>query len=263
MIHSQPGTLEYFTCESSRYARFPRLARLPGLRHAISTRPDDVSARADGQAAARAERRRRMARHLGLSPDRLRYCVQVHGPGVAQVYADAPAGPLESVDTVLTAEVGTPLMVFSADCPLVLAFDPESRTLGLAHASWRCTVGRASLRLIERMTALGASPRRVLAGIGPSAGPCCYEVQRDVWDAAGELPNRDAIFVERGGRLYFDLWQANADQLFAAGLLPENIEQARTCTLCANDIFYSFRREGAGCGHFGLMAAMVDAEAHS
>ena len=38
----------------------------------------------------------------------------------------------------------------------------------------------------------------------------------------------------------------------------QKIERAGVCTLCRNDVFYSFRREGPGCGHFGLMAALLD-----
>ncbi|MEW6254142.1 MAG: laccase domain-containing protein [Planctomycetota bacterium] len=46
-------------------------------------------------------------------------------------------------------------------------------------------------------------------------------------------------------------------QLVAAGVQAENIEIAGVCTLCRNDLFYSWRREGAGCGHFGLLAALA------
>ena len=41
-----------------------------------------------------------------------------------------PAGPLAQCDGGLTALPGVPLMTFSADCPLVLAFDPVQRVLG-------------------------------------------------------------------------------------------------------------------------------------
>lgn len=147
-------------------------------------------------------------------------------------------------------------MTFSADCPLIVAWDPAAPVLGLAHASWRCTTAGIVGRLIETMRSLGADPGRICAGIGPSAGPCCYEVGDDVREAAAVIPDVDRLFPERDGQVYFDLWSANRAQLIAAGVPASSIAVASVCTMCQNDVFFSYRREGVGCGHFGLMAAM-------
>lgn len=148
-------------------------------------------------------------------------------------------------------------MTFSADCPLLLVYGSSPAVLGVAHASWRCTVAAIARRLVDFMSgALHCAPSTLRAGIGPSAGPCCYEVKEDVHQAAAGLPARETLFEKRDGRVYFDLWRANREQLLAAGLLAENIEIAGICTMCRTDLFYSFRREGSGCGHFGLMAAL-------
>lgn len=250
--------MHLLTIGAARYAQFERLRRAPGLIHAFATRPDDVSARTDARAPQRAARRERMARDLGFDPARLAWCVQVHEPRLALVEENSAAGPLEGFDAVLTDRPGTPLMTFSADCPLLLVYDPVRRAVGLAHASWRCTVARMAALLVERMSdAFGSAPAGLLAGVGPSAGPCCYEVREDVLAAAADLPGRDVLFPRRGGRMYFDLWEANRRQLAAAGVPENQIELARWCTMCRNDLFYSFRREGAGCGHFGLMAGLA------
>ena len=50
---------------------------------------------------------------------------------------------------------------------------------------------------------------------------------------------------------------ANQAQLIETGVTAGNIELAGVCTMCRNDLFYSFRREGQGCGHFGLLAALA------
>lgn len=245
-----------------RYARFETLACLPGLVHAFSTRPHDVSARRDAQQAQRDERRRAMARDWGLNPDRLRYCVQVHEPRIAVVESAQGDGRMEGVDGLVTALPDTPLMTFSADCPLVLVFDARQAVVGMVHASWRCTVARACARLVETLRRrFGCRPDDLFAGVGPSAGPGAYEVQQDVYDAAGGAPWRERCFLRREGRLYFDLWSANRLELERAGVPPERIEVASLCTMTRTDVFYSFRREGAGCGHFGLMAGIGAAAA--
>jgi YfiH family protein len=241
-----------------RYVQFERLRNERGLVQAFSTRPGDVSPRDGGQSGERAARRRQMAVDVGLDPGELCYCVQVHQTGLAIIDGAQPRGRLEGVDAVITALPGVALMVFSADCPLILVFDPVQRVVGLGHASWRCTIASATRRLVEAVRGrFGSQPGDLLAGIGPAAGPCCYEVQADVFAAAAQLPGHAEFFETRGGRLYFDLWRANRAQLLEAGVSPENLETAEICTICRNDWFYSFRREGPGCGHFGLIAGLA------
>ncbi len=243
-----------------RYACFARFAAVSGLRHAFSIRPTDVSARTDERADQRAAARRQMAEDLGLDGDRLCYCVQVHETRIARVTRGSAPSRLEGFDAVITADAGVPIMTFSADCPLVLVYDPRTPALGMVHASWRCTVARAAGLLVQEMVdAFGCRRGDLLAGIGPSAGPAAYEVGPDVYDAAGALPRRDRLFPRRDGRMFFNLWEANRAELAAAGLREENIEVAGLCTMTRTDLFFSYRREGAGCGHFGLMAALTPA----
>jgi hypothetical protein len=248
----------FLDIQGRRYVQFERLRQETGLLHAFSTRPANVSPHSGPDAAGCAERRWTMAADFGLDPTRLRYCQQAHEARIAVLDDARIGGPLPSYDGVVTHLGGVPLMTFSADCPLVIVYDPVRPALGLAHASWRCTLARLAGRLIEVMISrLGCPAPDLLAGVGPGAGPCCYEVQTGLYAAATTLPDRDRFFQRRGGRLYFDLWQANRVQLVEAGVRPENVEVAGLCTLCHNDVFYSYRREGAGCGHFGLLGALV------
>jgi hypothetical protein len=249
----------YVEREGRRYAQFERLRHAPGLVHAFAMRPLDVSIREDARAAERAARREQMARDWRLDPARVCACVQVHEARIAVVEAADAGAPLVGVDAVATRWPDTPLMTFSADCPLILLFDPRRAVLGLVPASWRWTVARLAARLVATLhERYGCEPADLQAGVGPAAGPCCYEVQADVYEAARELPDRERLFPRRAGRLYFDLWEANRALLVEAGVRSEHVEVAGVCTMCRNDLFYSFPQEGPGCGHFGLMAARVE-----
>ncbi len=243
--------------DGRRYLRFDRLAALDGLVHAFSTRPMDVSLRQDEHAALRAQSRRRFARDLGLDPRRVAACGQVHGGRIA-VLEREPAEPLlPGCDAAVTNLPGLGLMVFSADCPLVLLYAARTRVLAVVHASWRCTVAGLTRRTVEQMCGrFGVDPEGLYAGVGPSAGPECYEVGPEVYDRAAGLPDREACFVRREGRLCFDLWEANVQWLVSAGVRRERIELAGLCTMCERELLYSYRREGPGCGHFGLLAAI-------
>ncbi len=236
-----------------RYAQFDRLRQVAGLRHAFSTRPENLSPRG----GANAEQRRRMVEDWGLNPQRLCYCEQVHQRQIGVVEDPWSGGPLAETDAVITVVPDLPLMTFSADCPLVLVIDPSRRVLGLVHASWRCTAGRLTARLVETMTTrFDCRPGDLLAGIGPGAGPCCYQVGADVFEAAAGLTDRQRYFQERSGALYFDLWEANRVQLLETGVPAENVDLAGVCTVCRAELFFSYRREGPGCGHFALLAAL-------
>lgn len=76
-------------------------------------------------------------------------------------------------------------MVLAADCVPVLMYDPRVRVIAAVHAGWRGTVGRITAKTVERMREeFGCDPRDVIVGIGPSIGPCCFEVGEEVVEAA-------------------------------------------------------------------------------
>ena len=166
---------------------------------------------------------------------------------------DLAARQAGEADGLVTGVSRLGLAGFSADCPILLAADPVSGAVGMAHASWRATAGRIASEMIrELVDRFGATPADVVACIGPSAGPCCYEVGDDLVHAvlAGVGERAGKFFETRAGKTYFDLWSANADALGVAGLLPEHVHTAGVCTLCRNDLFPSYRLEGRRAGRF-------------
>jgi len=190
---------------------------------------------------------------------------QVHGADVA-VVDDEPAGMgagsggacVPGVDGLVTNRAGVALMAFTADCPLVLVYDPGGGAVGLVHSGWRGTLGGIVRRVVDRLClTYGSLPERMVATICPSAGPCCYEVGVDVVERTRERwPEGARFLLRRDGRLFLDLWSAISAQLQAAGLGPERIESPGLCSIC-DDRFHSYRRTGAGTAHGRLMAVMT------
>lgn len=191
---------------------------------------------------------------------------QVHGDRVARVGrseagrgATARETAIPGVDALITDEARLTLMIGCADCVPVYLLAPERPAIGLAHAGWRGTVGRIAAKTVRAMTeAFGSRPEAMLAAVGPSIGPCCYEVDEPVAGpvrrAFGQAADGLLIPQDRPGRWRLDLWEANRLTLLGAGLRPENIGVAGLCTACHQDRFFSHR---ASDGRAGRMAALL------
>jgi YfiH family protein len=142
-----------------------------------------------------------------------------------------------------------------ADCTPLLFFDPVLNAVGLTHAGWRGTIKNAAGATISAMTTqLGSQAHNIIAVIGPSIGPCCYEVGSDVIDAAeASLANPKGLFRQNGkpGHAHFNMWKANRQQLVEAGVTK--IVSSKFCTACHTDQFFSHRAERGKTGRFGVI----------
>ena len=182
---------------------------------------------------------------------------QVHGP--VALWCDKP-GLMGDADALYTNHRDLVLVGQSADCPLILVAEKQGHAVGFAHASWRSTVAGVTSNLIRGMIQdLGCLPQNLVACIGPSAGPECYEVGPEVRDQAmSQLgPHAGTFFVSHGDKYLFNLWQANIHALQQCGLSSNNIHCAGVCTLCHNDQFPSYRKEGADAGRFVVAIALL------
>lgn len=165
------------------------------------------------------------ARQLGIAAE-WAWMRQVHGGSVLSVTGPGLAG---EADALITEKPDLPLAVRTADCvPVVIH---SEAAVAVVHAGWR---GLAAGVLRTALAALGDggdTPRR--AAIGPSIGPCCYEVGAEVIEALG---GRSAATT--WGTASVDLWSEAERQLAEV-----DVWRADLCTHC-EDHFHSFRASG-------------------
>lgn len=256
-----------------RIYRFSSLASQPGVLHGVTTRLGGVSeapyrglnlgfGSGDSHACVE-ENRRRLASAVGLDPRSFRTVQQVHGTAIAVLHSPRKGarGSIRDNDSLATRLSGVTLLVLSADCALILFYDPVSKGIAAVHAGWRGTVAGAAAAAVRCLSqAFGSHPADLLAGIGPAIGPCCYEIDGPVIRAVQSfLPeDADAILIPKTcGKAHLDLWEANRRQLLRAGVPSAAISVAGICTRCRRDEFYSQRAEGAPTGRFGAFIALV------
>lgn len=191
-------------------------------------RPPGFRGAAFGEAAAGDLRvdeagRRRVAGELGIAPE-WAFVTQVHG---ATVVRAVKAGLLGEADAIFTTRQALPVAVATADCvPVILEGDGFA---AVVHAGWRGTSAGVLERTIAELSGAGLAVAR--AAIGPSIGPCCYEVGDEVADRFPSFTR-----TTTWGTTSVDIAGFVADSL---GPIP--IWQSQRCTYTDSEL-HSYRR---------------------
>jgi polyphenol oxidase len=187
-----------------------------------------------------AENRRGFARSMGIKPETITVLGAVHGTNVVRV--DRPVQLLKETDGAVTDRPGVALFATFADCFPLIAYDPEHRALGLAHAGWRGTEAGIAGKLVAALRReYGSIAKDLRVGIGPGICGDCYEVGPDF---AGRFPE-EVLKPGTGDRLLLDLAEANRLQFQEAGVQARRIRALDFCTL-ESDRLFSHRRQPDG-----------------
>ena len=232
----------------------------PRIAHGVTTRAGGVSVGpyaslnlglSVGDApAAVDENKARLANALGFEADQMVTTPQVHGNNVLVVDAASAQSALQTrADILVTNQPGFLIMQRYADCVPILLWHPDGAVVSVAHAGWRGTVLNVADRAVQAVSELAGDITGIRAGIGPSIGPCCFEVGDEVVAAFPNFP--DAATIGPRGRPHLDLWEINRRQLMAAGVPEEQIELSGDCTRCQPETYFSHRALGYPAGRFG------------
>ncbi|MBI1874928.1 MAG: peptidoglycan editing factor PgeF [Acidobacteria bacterium] len=198
-----------------------------------------------------------VARAIGVAAPRLLRVRQVHGTACACVNGPGSIWPSDErpeADAMIATRTDVALAVQMADCVPVLMADCQRRAVAAVHAGWRGAAAAIVESVVHRLRSeQRVDPANLVAAVGPSIGPCCYEVGQAVRERfharLGEAVDRWFVPGSRGSsRPHLDLWNATRDQLISAGIPAEQIFVAALCTACHLDIFHSYRKEGDRTG---------------
>jgi polyphenol oxidase len=243
------SSLLHQTNNGLSYYQYTRFTAFPGLIHGIFTRHGglsrgpyqslNLSSSVGDDPEKVAGNRALIQRGLGL--DRLKSLDQVHGKEMVIVEDGGEgeaASAADSGDILMTRLPGQGLMIKQADCQSVVLFDPRHRAVANVHCGWRGNVLNVLGEAVKgMMAAYGSRPAELMAGIGPSLGPCCAQFV----NYEREIPRPYWKYQIRP--FYFDLWQLSRDQLIEAGLPEDHIDISGICTSCQTEDFFSYRKE--------------------
>lgn len=194
------------------------------------------------------------------------YCMDgATGPFAAgespPTWPTAQSAPRPEADALVTDDPGLLLAIRTADCLPILIADPERRAVAAIHAGWRGTLaGVTEAAVAEMVRGFGSKPANLVAALGPSIRPCCYEVGPEVEEAFHQRsPENDKFFLRPspGARARLDLVAAAEAALRRSGVPPSQIHTSDFCTASRTDLFFSHRKEGAGTGRMMAVIGIV------
>jgi polyphenol oxidase len=187
---------------------------------------------------------------IGIHDGRIVTMKQLHGDNIVEV-SDTNIKEAGAADGMVTAKANVFLGVLTADCVPILLIAPGQRLAAVVHAGWRGALAGIAAKMVRYFAdTYNVNAQSLEAALGPSIGICCYEVGEDIVE----------LLVRRWGRLaedsisagyakpHVDLRRLNRAMLAAAGLPAERTFEVGPCTKCAQDDFFSYRREGKETG---------------
>jgi hypothetical protein len=159
-------------------------------------------------------------------------------------------------DGMITDSNDIALITFYADCVALLFYDPVKNVAAMSHAGWRGTVRKIGAKTVKTMNeSYGCEAKDIIACIAPSIGPCCFEVDELVVDEFKKVFSFWEKLIEpsKNDKSKINLWKANSMQLIEVGLKEENIQVSGLCTVCNNNVFYSYRADKGKTGRMGAI----------
>ena len=268
MIRKKKGELTFLLS--------PNLSHTTKLIHAISTRSGGVSSGSYkslnlsfhvGDEQKNVIRNYQiLSRALGFNLSSLATCQQIHHNAVALVDKNnfekdcfLPQNTIPETDALVTDVPGITLMTRYADCVPLFFYDPKTHTIAIAHAGLKGTLAHIARKTVEVLVnEYHCKPEHILTAIGPSIGPCCYQIGSTTADeAVKELSSGQECLKEGSeGNIYFNLWKANEKQLKDTGIKDDHLHCAGLCTSCNTDLFFSYRKEKKVTGRFGALIGL-------
>jgi len=163
---------------------------------------------------------------------------------------------ITGVDALVTNQNNIYLSVTSADCLPVVFYEPQSGSVGIAHAGWKGVVSQIVPRTISAMQELGAQPQNIQMEIGPGISQKNFDFGLEEMLKEFGRYNQDKYIAEGStiDKVKINLQKIIEDQAVESGISMGNMHTCTACTLAQERFFSARRSDGAS---FDVMMAMI------
>lgn len=237
-----------------------KLASVQDVRHAFFGREGgvsygkfaslNISSTSEDSPVKVMENRRRVCARFDLKPAELFLPKQVHGKTILRVDSRSNPKEVETIeaDALFTTEPGLLIGVQTADCAPLLLTDKLARGVMAVHLGWRgvaCGLTEASVRFYCNET--GATPKDIVAAIGPCIGFDAFEVKQEVVDALTAQVSAEEL-VREVDDVHFVVDLAGWIERILQKEGVHEIDKFGLCTVIEKDRFFSYRRDNGRTG---------------
>ncbi len=166
---------------------------------------------------------------------------QVHGCGIVAVEDAVQEG-----DGIWTIQPSVRIGVRVADCvPILMAgLVNETPWIAALHAGWRGAAAGIFRKGIELYLSQGGDLASLIWAFGPAIQKCHFEVGLEVIEVARQDPawHEDLMALGLRGKPHLDLHGLLRAQALHLGLNPANEGSVALCTVCQENLLWSYRR---------------------
>lgn len=165
-------------------------------------------------------------------------------------------------DGIITQSKNIWLYGYNSDCAIFMLLDSIKKVIAIAHAGWKGSINGILPNTIKAMCDnFGSNPKDILASCAPSIGVCCFEVDKPCVDMFIDYDKSFEKFIvpptKNTEKYHIDLRGVNKSVLLSCGLLPEHIAISDHCTMCQDDLYYSYRRCKGTNGVNGIFLRLI------
>ena len=189
------------------------------------------------------QNKKTICKYLDIKEENLLSPTQTHTPNIGIAKETKKSYP--DTDALILEDKNLGIFLNFADCTPVILYDEVKNIGAVAHAGWRGTAEKIAPKTVEKMIKIyNSNPKNIVAIIGPAIGFCCYNVGEDVYKKlSATVTDFNGLYEIRQGNIYVDLKNINKRQLEEVGV--NKIDVCPYCTVCNNDLFFSYRKENA------------------
>lgn len=218
---------------------------LDGLNHFFTTRESVIKTKEPEFESLVAENIKDVCEFLKIKENNLIHPSQTHTSNIDIAKIGVSSYP--ETDGLILTNKEQALFLNFADCTPVMIYDSKKHIAAVSHAGWRGTAGMIASKTVEKMVSeFGSNLNDLKAAIGPAISFCCYNVGEDVYRQLSKtVGDFTGLYEIRQGDIFVDLKGINKRQLIDAGLDENNIDVCPYCTVCNNNLFFSYRKENA------------------
>ena len=218
---------------------------LKGLNHFFTTRDSFIKTKEDSFKNLVEENKKCVCDYLKIEEKDLVSPSQTHTSNIEVAKVGVNSYP--DTDGLILANKTQGIFLNFADCTPVIIYDSKQHIGAVSHAGWRGTAGNiASKTVLKMVEEFNSNVEDIKCAIGPAISFCCYNVGEEVYSKLRKTVNDFSNLSEiRNGDIFVDLKGINKRQLLEVGVKQENIDVCPYCTVCNNNLFFSYRKENA------------------